>query len=208
MKKKIAAGIGAVLVTAMCFGSTAFAAGENWSINGKGTDEVTTDGTTGKENTNVTMTYTPTKATDVSWSVTIPREVSFGDVVASTSKPTEQPIHYACTIVNGESATDKVASVTISLSAAEKCAMYPVGDTTKKLEGAFKIKKPDKSDVAAGNEIATLANNTAVDAYAELNKSVVDTAFEANGIYENITTKTAFTGNFSIKLTPNKETTE
>ena len=94
MKKKIAVGLAALTMTALCFGSTAFAAGESYPINGTGNDaaaganDVVTDGTEGKNQTELELSFKEVTPGEATWSVDIPQKITF-DQISATSDPSK-----------------------------------------------------------------------------------------------------------------------
>ena len=100
MKKKIAAAIGTVLITALCFGGSVFA--ESKPVNGTGAEESNAvDGTT-----DATVTYT--QAQDPTWSVNIPKSVDFGKINAATQNVTKI-LDYSASISNNQVTSLKIA---------------------------------------------------------------------------------------------------
>ena len=195
MKKKIAAGIGAVLVTAMCFGGSVFAADQ--TINGSGnTANDAKDGTT-----DLTMTYKPAENAPT-WSVTMPKDVSFGNIVGSAITPNiTQDLKYTATIVNGSNVgTASVASLKVSLPAATNTMeMVQAVDATQKVANAFTIVDPsgndvNKDDTVDNSLIANLTNDTSATAKVRLNKSAFNSVTGSTPI--------AYKGSFTVKITP------
>ena len=195
MKKKIAAGIGAVLVTAMCFGSSAFAADQ--TINGSGnTANDAKDGTT-----DLTMTYKSAENAPT-WAVNMPKDVSFGDIIGSVVTPNiTQDLVYTATIDNGSNkGTASVASLKISLPAATNTMeMVQAVDATKTVPNAFAIVDPsgkdvEKNDAADSSLIANLTNNASATAKVRLNKSAFSSVTGSDPI--------AYKGSFTVKITP------
>ena len=90
MKKKIAVGLAALTMTALCFGTTAFAAGESYPINGSGNDttaganDVTTDGTEGKNQTELELSFKDVTPGEATWSVDIPPKITIEQITATT----------------------------------------------------------------------------------------------------------------------------
>ena len=73
MKKRVAASMAAVLMTALCFGSTALAADADNPVNGSG-DTATPD-----SQTEVKLSY-KLEAGAPTWSVDIPQTMSLSDI--------------------------------------------------------------------------------------------------------------------------------
>lgn len=186
MKKKIAAGIGAVLITAMCFGGSVFA--ESTPVNGSGAEA--SNAVNGTTDANVTYT----KATDPTWSVNIPKSVDFGKINAATQNVTKT-LDYSANISG-----DQVESLGIALQSSKGPA-FDMKDATHgvTVSGAFTIKNNVGADLDAGGTLLTLANGEAGTAQATLNVSKFSSATIADGDH-------AFTGQFGVTITPNKKT--
>ena len=188
MKKKIAAGIGAVLVTAMCFGSTAFA--EQQPINGSG--NTPTDGTT-----DVTTKYT--KSDDTSWSVNIPKSIDFGNTSVTTPTVTKE-LEYSAVIGTG---TTEIESITVTLPT-DTPNDFILKDTNHNLataKDAYAIKDKSGNDLDNNKTIATLKNGESATAQAVLDVSkITDATASASSVSHG------FSGSFKVIITPSKAT--
>lgn len=186
MKKKIAAAIGTVLITALCFGGSVFA--ESKPVNGQGAEEANAvDGTT-----DAAVTYT--KASDPTWSVNIPKSVDFGKINAATQNVTKT-LDYSASI-SGEA----VKSLKIALKSGTGPS-FDMSDATHSLTvaNAFTIKDNTGKALEAGGILLTLANGEAGTAQATLDVGKFKTASISDGDH-------AFTGNFAVTITPVKAT--
>lgn len=186
MKKKIAAAIGTVLITALCFGGSVFA--ESKPVNGTGAEETNVvDGTT-----DATVTYT--QAQDPTWSVNIPKSVDFGKINAATQNVTKI-LDYSASISNNQ-----VTSLKIALKSATGPS-FAMKDATHNITvaDAFTIRDNTGNDLTAGGTLLTLANGETGTAQAILDVSKFKTASISDGDH-------AFTGNFAVTITPVKAT--
>ena len=191
MKKKLIVGITAALVTAMCLGGSAFAAGESVSVNGSGTTA------TKEGQTEVKMDNTPV------WSVTIPKTIDFGSI-SITSSNLKQDLNYTAVIDNQKlTGAQSVASLKISLPATKNTMALNDATHGINIAEAFSIlntggAEVTKSDTADSALIATLTEaNPSATAYAQLNR---DKFKDNSSITANSTH--AFSGSFSILVTP------
>lgn len=198
MKKRMAASMAAIIVAAMCFGSTALAADENNTpVNGTGTGNSVTD-----ENTEVKMTLDTTSA-DPTWSVDIPQEISFNSIsVNSPDSALEKPLKYSCAInnaVTGIQAEDEIKSLTVKLGDNKMFDMYKADEPTTKLTGVFGVVAEGSTDgnfVEANSKIVTMTpDKIDGEGKIKLNKSVLSASGVANGSYK---------GNLSVVITPEK----
>lgn len=198
MKKRLAASMAAMVVAAMCFGSSALAADENNTpVNGTGTASSVTD-----ENTEVKMTLDTTPA-DPTWSVDIPLEVSFNSIsVNSPDSALEKPLKYSCAINNAvDSITEenKIKSLTVKLGDNKMFDMYKADEPTTKLTGVFGVVAEGSTDgafVAANSKIVTMTpDKIDGEGKIKLDKSVLSASGVANGSYK---------GNLSVVITPEK----
>lgn len=158
MKKKIAAAIGTVLITALCFGGSVFA--ESKPVNGTGAEESNAvDGTT-----DATVTYT--QAQDPTWSVNIPKSVDFGKINAATQNVTKI-LDYSASISNNQ-----VTSLKIALKSATGPS-FAMKDATHNITvaDAFTIRDNTGNDLTAGGTLLTLANGETGTAQAILDVS-------------------------------------
>lgn len=189
MKKKIAVGIGAVLITAMCFGGSVFA--ESTPVNGTG------DSGSAEGSTNATVTYTKGDESTPTWSVNIPKSVDFGTVNVATTALT-QKLEYTANIQNDTSNTIK--SLKISLVDGPKYAMKDTGhDPAVTVSNAFSIKNAAGGEVTANSAIAEIASGETANAQAVLDLNAFTSATLTNGNH-------AFTGQFGVKIEPVKAT--
>lgn len=201
MKKKIAAGMGAVVITAMCFGSTAFA--ESIPVNGSGAgDSNTANGTT-----EVGVEYKKADSTTANWTVNIPQKVSFKNVTL-TSTDLKQPLNYSAVIAD-PSTGDKVEYLKISLpSEGNTFIMEDPIEGYKTAAGAFKILNTVGNDVTAGAATDTAAlivpkleNGASAEATIQADVS------KFTALDKTITDGThAFGGSFTVLITPVKAT--
>ncbi len=200
MKKRLAASMAAIIVAGMCFGSTALAADENNTpVNGTGTG---TANNVTDENTEVKMTL-DTTASDPTWSVDIPLEVSFNSIsVNSPDSALEKPLKYSCAInnaVTGIQAEDEIKSLTVKLGDNKMFDMYKADEPTTKLTGIFGVVAEGSTDgafVEAKNKIVTMTpDKIEGEGKIKLNKSVLSASGVANGSYK---------GNLSVVITPEK----
>lgn len=201
MKKKLIVGITAALVTAMCLGGSAFAAGESTSVNGSGN----TDSQGGE--TQVTMQYTkPTDGTPV-WSVNIPKAIDFGSI-SPTSTNLKKELNYTAAISNENvtETTNQVAALKLSLPDNNTMTLNDSVNNIN-IANAYSILNTASAPVAKSDNvdnaiIATLTEaNPSATAYAQLNteKFKSESQIEYNSTH-------AFSGSFSILVTPVADT--
>lgn len=200
MKKKLIVGITAALVTAMCLGGSAFAAGESTSVNGSGN----TDSQGGE--TQVTMQYTkPADGTPV-WSVNIPKAIDFGSI-SPTSTNLKKELNYTAAISNvGVAEGSKVAALKLSLPDNNTMTLNDSVNNIS-ITDAYSILNTASAPVAKSDNvdnaiIATLTEaNPSATAYAQLNteKFKSESKIEYNSTH-------AFSGSFSILVTPVADT--
>lgn len=110
MKKRVAASMAAVLMTALCFGSTALAADADNPVNGSGATE------TPDSQTEVKLSYKMAEG-EPTWSVDIPQTISFSDItVNSPQSALVKDLAYSSVINNNvEKATSKITKLEIKL---------------------------------------------------------------------------------------------
>lgn len=187
IKKKIAVGLGAVAITAMCFGSTAFAADANQTINGTGSTAV-------NGSSDVGVTYTKPASGEATWAVNIPQKVDFGSVNDANATVTKS-LEYSAVISN-TGVTDeakKVESLEIKLTNPD----YKLTDTTHSCtaSAAYKFKSTVNTDVT--DVIATLKTGEKANINAVLDVTTLKTAtgLAASGAHN-------FTGSFGVTITP------
>lgn len=188
MKKKIAVGIGAVLVTAMCFGGSVFA--ESTPVNGSG------DSGSAEGSTNATVTYTKGSDSNPSWSVNIPKSVDFGKVNAATPSAV-QSLDYTAYIED----PTKIASLKVSLSGGPAFDMVDNGHTTPfKATNAFSLYNQADTQIGADGVIADLKDKETKSVSAKLNVGIIKSIADLpEGDH-------AFTGQFGVKIDPVKAT--
>lgn len=198
MKKRMAASMAAIIVAAMCFGSTALAADENNTpVNGTGTASSVTD-----ENTEVKMTL-DTTAADPTWSVDIPQEISFNTIsVNSPDSALEKPLKYSCAINNAVTdiqAQNEIKSLTVKLGDNKMFDMYKADEPTTKLTGVFGVVAEGSTDdafVAANSKIVTMTpDKIQGEGKVKLDKTVLSASGVANGSYK---------GNLTVIIAPEK----
>ena len=198
MKKKLAAGAAALAVTAMCFGTTAFAAETN-TIYSDGTDNsapVTSDNSNSTE-----IEVTTIKEGDATWSVEIPKKLSFSNVTATSATDFIQELPLKATILNvntsNEALENQIANLVVKVGDSFKPTLALTTDATKTIANAYKVKDPSKADVTDGkNPIATLTQaSDSATGLVELDKA------SFNGKDAG-----TYTGKLTMKITPTRVT--
>lgn len=188
IKKKIAVGLGAVAITAMCFGSTAFAADANQTINGTGSTAV-------NGSSDVGVTYTKAASGESTWAVNIPQKVDFGSVNDANATVTKS-LEYSAVISN-TGVTDEAKKVESLKVALISGATYSLNDTNHgcTATSAYKFKSTTNTDVT--DVIATLKTGEKANLNAVLDVTTLKTAtgLAASGAHN-------FTGSFGVTITP------
>lgn len=139
MKKRVAASMAAVLVTALCFGSTALAADADSPVNGSG-DTATPD-----SQTEVKLSYKMEEGAPT-WSVDIPQTVAFSDIsVNSPQSALVKDLAYSSVINNNVAdATSKITKLEIKLPSGDSANTFTMfnadaaGDPAK-VAGAYGV---------------------------------------------------------------------
>lgn len=192
MKKRVAASMAAVLVAAMCFGSTAFAADEN-NTPVNGTTKDVTD-----ENTEVKMTV-ETAPGDPTWSVDIPLEIAFNKIsVNSPDSAFEKPLKYSCAINNEGVAEDanKIKTLSVNLGSKKMYDMFRADDATT-LSAVFGVLAEGDTVgqyVEANGKIVTMSPNKITgEGKVKLDKDAMKTGGVKDGNYK---------GNLTVVITP------
>ena len=198
MKKRLAASMAAIIVAGMCFGSTALAADENNTpVNGTGTANNVTD-----ENTEVKMTL-DTTASDPTWSVDIPLEVSFNSIsVNSPDSALEKPLKYSCAINNAvDSITEenKIKSLTVKLGTTNMFDMYKADEPTKKLTGIFGVVAEGSTDNAFVNANSKIVTMTPDKIQGEGKVKLKSEVLKAGGVENG-----SYKGNLTVIIAPEK----
>lgn len=203
MKKRVAASMAAVLMTALCFGSTALAADADNPVNGSG-DTATPD-----SQTEVKLSY-KLEAGAPTWSVDIPQTIAFSDIsVNSPQSALVKDLAYSSVINNNvEDATSKITKLEIKLpdgDAANTFTMFnadAAGDPAK-VAGAYGVvaagAAADKdglfTTVAAGGTIVTMTEDVADGTgKVQLDKTKLKDFKDGN-----------YKGNLTVSITPTTE---
>lgn len=189
MKKKLAVGIGAALITAMCFGGSVFA--ESIPVNGEG-EEANSNGST-----EAIVTFQQAGEDTPTWSVNIPKEVNFGTVNAAFT-PGKQDLEYSANIKNPENAATKIESLEIKLDGGPSYDMTSETDSTLTADKAFSIQNRLGEELQSNGVIANLTSGSKATAKAALNVDVFDKLDLGEGSH-------AFSGKFGVVITPVKE---
>lgn len=173
MKKKIAAGLAALTMTALCFGTTAFAAAESYPINGSGNDttaganDVITDGTEGKNQTELELSFKEVTPGEATWSVDIPQKITF-DQISATSDPSKlvKELSYSSYIHNGTEADVQdgekyytIENLAVKLTDTNKFTMTNVKDPTVKVGAAYKVMDAADKELVLGDTIVTMTED-------------------------------------------------
>lgn len=173
MKKKIAVGLAALTMTALCFGTTAFAAGESYPINGSGNDttaganDVTTDGTEGKNQTELELSFKEVPAGEATWSVDIPQKITF-EQISATTDPSKlvKELSYSSYIHNGTEADVQdgekyytIENLAVKLTDSNKFNMTNVKDPTVIVKDAYKVMDAADKELEKGDTIVTMTED-------------------------------------------------
>ncbi len=173
MKKKIAVGLAALTMTALCFGTTAFAAGESYPINGSGNDttaganDVTTDGTEGKNQTELELSFKDVTPGEATWSVDIPQKITF-EQISATTDPSKlvKELSYSSYIHNGTEADVQdgekyytIENLAVKLTDSNKFNMTNVKDPTIIVKDAYKVMDAADKELVVGDTIVTMTED-------------------------------------------------
>lgn len=207
MKKRVAASMAAVLMTALCFGSTALAADADNPVNGSG-NTATPD-----SQTEVKLSYKMAEG-EPTWSVDIPQTIAFSDItVNSPQSSLVKDLTYSSVINNNvEKATSKITKLEIKLPEGEAANTFTMfnadaaGDPAK-VAGAYGVvaagATADKDGlfttlVADGGTIVTMTEDVADGTgKVQLDKTKLKDFKDGN-----------YKGNLTVSITPTTEAVE
>ena len=173
MKKKIAVGLAALTMTALCFGTTAFAAGESYPINGNGNDttaganDVTTDGTEGKNQTELELSFKEVTPGEATWSVDIPQKITF-EQISATTDPSKlvKELSYSSYIHNGTEADVQdgkkyytIENLAVKLTDSNMFNMTNVKNPTIIVKDAYKVMDAADKELEKGDTIVTMTED-------------------------------------------------